>query len=57
MAGKPRSLLNSLNFSAPLNMFVNVKQTHKDKRLLIDLFILADSVCLRCASSFRPFLD
>ena len=46
MAGKPRSLLNSLKVSASLNTFIHIKQTHKDKRLLIDFFI-PDSVCLR----------
>jgi hypothetical protein len=56
MVGKPRSLLNSLKVSAPLHRFMHIKQTNKDKRLLIDFFI-PDSVCLRRVSSFRPFID
>jgi len=46
MLGKPRSSLTSLKNSAPLNTFVPVKQTHKDKRLPMVLFLPADSVCL-----------
>ena len=57
MLGKPRRLLHSLNVSAPFNILVNIRQTHKDKRLPIDFFIPAHSVCLRFVSSFRPFFD
>ena len=56
MAEKPRRLLNPLKNAASLNTFTHRKQTHKDKRLLIDFFI-PDSVCLRCASSSRLVVD
>ena len=54
MAGKPRSFLNSLKNSAPVNTFTHINQTHKDKRFLID-FIIPDSVFVE-PSPFVRFL-
>jgi hypothetical protein len=56
MEGKPRSLRNSLKITAPVNRFIGIKKTRKDKPLPTDLFSPADSGCLRRFFSFRPFL-
>lgn len=57
MSDNIRNFVNTLNISAPLNMFLDVKQTPKDKLLPIDLSVPIDFVCLRRVSSFRPFYD
>ena len=56
MRGKHRNIVIPRNFPASLSIGVNEEQTHKDKPLPEALFIPADSVCLRCVSSFHPLI-